>query len=69
MPASSKRSVSRRHARILHGKDGYTLVEEVGALNGTFVNGTKVEAGQPQALADGDEVGIGMVKLIFRIPE
>ena len=63
-----KRSVSRRHARILQGKSGYTLVEEVGALNGTFVNGTKVEAGQPQSLADGDEIGIGMVKLVFNDP-
>ncbi len=64
-----KRSVSRRHARVIHGNEGYTLVEEVGALNGTFVNGTKVEAGQPQALAEGDEIGIGMVKLIFHSPE
>ena len=63
-----KRSVSRRHARILQGQDGYTLVEEVGALNGTFVNGAKVEAGQPQSLTDGDEVGIGMVKLTFHRP-
>lgn len=63
-----KRSVSRRHARILRGADGYTLVEEVGALNGTFVNGAKVDAGKPQRLTDGDEIGIGMVKMILREP-
>ncbi len=61
-----KRSVSRRHARILKDGDGYNIVEEVGALNGTFVNGTKIDAGQPHPVVDGDEIGIGVVKIIFR---
>jgi len=61
-----KRSVSRRHARVLKSETGYTLVEEVGALNGTFVNGTKIGAGQPHPIVDGDEIGIGVVKIIFR---
>ena len=60
-----KRSVSRRHARLMKTDDGFALVEEVGALNGTFVNGNKLAAGQPADLVDGDEIGIGMVKLIF----
>lgn len=60
-----KRSVSRRHARVLKTDSGYALVEEVGALNGTFVNGTALAAGQPADLSDGDEVGIGMVKMTF----
>ena len=62
-----KRSVSRRHARILKADDGYSIVEEVGALNGTFVNGTKLEAGQPHPIGEGDEVGIGLVKLRFHL--
>ncbi|TDI49726.1 MAG: cyclic nucleotide-binding domain-containing protein [Acidobacteria bacterium] len=61
-----KRSVSRRHARVLKSETGYTLVEEVGALNGTFVNGIKIDAGQPHPIVDGDEIGIGVVKIIFR---
>ena len=61
-----KRSVSRRHARVLRNGDGYTLVEEIGALNGTFVNGAKLAPGQPQAIEDGDTLGLGMVKLVFR---
>jgi len=61
-----KRSVSRRHARILETPEGLVVVEEVGALNGTFVNGTRLTAGQPQPLADGDRLGCGMVKLVFR---
>jgi CRP-like cAMP-binding protein len=62
-----KRSVSRRHARILQTDDGWVLIEEVGALNGTFVNGTKLVAGQAHEIADGDRLGVGMVKLVFHI--
>jgi len=61
-----KRSVSRRHARIVRSGDHFSLMEEVGALNGTFVNGSKLETGQAHPIAEGDELGVGMVKLIFR---
>ena len=61
-----KRSVSRRHARLVRVNDGFTLVEEVGALNGTFVNGTKLVTGRAHPLQDGDKVSFGMVKLVFR---
>lgn len=60
-----KRSVSRRHARIVRAENGYALVEEVGALNGTFVNGTKLEPGLPHPVANGDRLAVGMVQLVF----
>jgi len=60
-----KRSVSRRHARIMRTNDGYVITEEVGALNGTFVNGTKLVTGRPHPLADGDRISLGMVRLVF----
>ena len=60
-----KRSVSRRHARIVDSEDGLVVIEEVGALNGTFVNGTRLTAGEPHAVEDGDRLGFGMVKLLF----
>ena len=62
-----KRSVSRRHARIIREGDEFALIEEIGALNGTFVNGTKLVAGQPHPISDGDQLGVGMVKLVFRV--
>ena len=61
-----KRSVSRRHARLVRTNDGFVVTEEVGALNGTFVNGDKLVTGRPHPLQDGDRVSVGMVKLVFR---
>jgi hypothetical protein len=61
-----KRSVSRRHARIIRSADGYAVLEEVGALNGTFVNGTKLVTGQPHPLLDGDSLSLGTVTMVFR---
>jgi CRP-like cAMP-binding protein len=61
-----KRSVSRRHARVSKTPDGFFITEEVGALNGTFVNGTKVVTGRPHPIRDGDRISLGMVKLVLR---
>lgn len=56
-------TVSRRHARIAVTHDRVTL-EDLGSKNGTFVQGRKLEG--PTALADGDEVQFGSVRLTFR---
>ncbi len=61
-----KRSVSRRHARLMRTDEGFALSEEIGALNGTFVNSTKLVTGRAHPVSDGDRVSIGMVKLVFR---
>jgi DNA-binding response OmpR family regulator len=50
------RLVSRRHARIARTTHAYT-VEDLGSRNGTFLNGTRVEA--PAILRDGDRVDLG----------
>ncbi len=60
------RSVSRRHARIVQQDDGFHLFEEVGALNGTFVNGQRLTTGKPAPVASGDKVALGMVSLVFK---
>jgi len=61
-----KRSVSRQHARILKSDRGYEVIEEVGALNGTFVNGTQLTSGQSHPVKDGDEIMFGSVAVIFK---
>lgn len=57
-------STSRRHAKILRRDDGFFLVEEK-ATNGTFVNGTRLTAGEPHPLQKGDEVTFGVVRMHF----
>ena len=54
-------TVSRRHAEVRKGDDGYT-VADVGSLNGTYLNRQRVEEA---VLHDGDELQIGTFKLLF----
>ncbi len=54
-------TVSRRHAVVTLGEDGIE-VEDNGSLNGTYVNGERVDRRQ---LATGDELQIGRFKLLF----
>lgn len=55
--------VSREHARIEVVGDSAVL-EDLGSKNGTFHRGRRLEA--PVELADGDEIGVGTVVLLFR---
>lgn len=57
------RSVSRRHAKILRDDEGYSVLEEVGTLNGTYVNDEKIQTGVPVRIHDGDQVRIGLVQM------
>ncbi|MFQ5876124.1 MAG: cyclic nucleotide-binding domain-containing protein [Acidobacteriota bacterium] len=60
------RSVSRRHARIVSQDGQFRISEEVGALNGTFVNGQRLTAGEPVPVKSGDTVALGMVSFVFK---
>jgi FHA domain/zinc-ribbon domain len=55
-------TVSRKHAVLLHGDDGY-YIEDQGSLNGTFLNRTRIESSA--RLENGDELQIGKYKLTF----
>lgn len=55
--------VSRQHARIVV-EEGRAVVEDLGSKNGTFVRGQLIR--QAAELADGDEICIGPVVLVFR---
>jgi hypothetical protein len=54
-------TVSRRHAALVR-RDDVWHVEDMGSLNGTFVNRRRVDAA---ALEDGDEIQIGKYRLTF----
>jgi FHA domain/zinc-ribbon domain len=54
-------TVSRKHAVILQ-RNGTFVIEDLGSLNGTFVNKRRIESGE---LADGDEIQIGKYRLTF----
>jgi len=64
-PADTQRSISRRHAKIFRRAGKYYIREEVGTMNGTFVNGERVETGLPVEFKHGDEVRFGLIKTIF----
>src|SRR5689334_12997456 len=48
--------LSRRHAAI-RPRAGAAAVEDLGSLNGTFVNGNRIQA--PTRLASGDTIKLG----------
>jgi hypothetical protein len=54
-------TVSRRHAIVAKGT-GTVTIEDLGSLNGTFLNRHRIEQAE---LENGDEVQIGKYRLIF----
>ena len=57
--------VSRHHARIRVGREGATI-EDLDSKNGTFLRDVRISG--PSALADGDQIRIGSVVVVFRTP-
>jgi hypothetical protein len=55
-------TVSRKHAVLLQQDDGYHI-EDLGSLNGTFLNRKRIESSAK--LENGDEVQIGKYKLSY----
>jgi hypothetical protein len=54
-------TVSRRHAALVE-RDGRWHIDDMGSLNGTFVNRRRVDS---TPLEDGDEIQIGKYRLTF----
>jgi len=61
-----KRFVSRRHARIIFKDGKFFIKEEVGVLNGTFLNNRRISTGFLYELKDGDKITLGRLSLLFR---
>ena len=68
-PVDGQRSVSRRHAKIVRLGNEFEVVEEIGTMNGTFVNGKRIQTGHPVSLKEGDRVRFGLVDLVFRVTQ
>jgi adenylate cyclase len=56
------RIISKTHCQVVAEDDGY-IIRDLGSMNGTYVNGVRVENMQ---LSDGDEISIGTTKLVYR---
>ena len=54
-------TVSRNHALLVRRRDGL-YVDDLGSLNGTYVNRRRIES---HKLADGDELQVGKYKLTY----
>lgn len=64
-PVDNQRSISRRHAKLYKRGIKYFVAEDLGTMNGTFVNGERIDTGQPIEIRPGDEVRFGLVTLRF----
>ncbi len=59
------RTTSRRHLRV-YGQDQQYFVEDLGSMNGTWVNGQPLTPNEPFQLTDGDVIAAGRVEMVFR---
>jgi hypothetical protein len=65
-PLDSQRSTSRRHAKLYQMGGHFYVMEEIGVMNGTFVNENRVATGTPVPLQNGDNLKFGLVVLTFQ---
>ncbi len=61
----SDQTVSRRHAELVPdlAEDGTWVLKDLGSVNGSYVNGQRVEARRPLKL--GDQIRIGRTLMVF----
>ncbi len=57
-------AVSRYHATISL-RDGEVFLQDLGSINGTYVNGQRLPPDEPYNLQSGEEIQIGELRLIF----
>ena len=57
-------TVSRRHARVVTEGSGQYSIEDAGSLNGTYVDGERVD---DRPLREGAQIQVGKFRLVFVI--
>ena len=67
-PVDGQRTVARRHAKIYRRGIRFFLAEEIGTMNATFLNGTRLETGVPQQIKSGDELRLGVAAVDRPLP-
>lgn len=63
----TERSSSRRHAKIIRDEGEIYLVEEIGTLNGTFINGRRLQTAVPEEIHNGQRLRFGLVEFVFEV--
>ncbi len=59
--------ISREHFGIEADEDGRHMLIDLGASNGTFLNGRRIEANSIRALKDRDSIGAGRMIFVFEL--
>ncbi len=62
------RNISRRHARLVTKDGKHFVAEEIGTMNGTFLNSEKIPTGVLTPINDGDELTLCRLSITFRVP-
>jgi CRP-like cAMP-binding protein len=62
------RNISRRHARLVTKDGQHFVAEEIGTMNGTFLNNEKIPTGVLTPIKDGDELTLCRLSITFRVP-
>jgi len=58
--------ISRKHATVSFSEGNFYISEEPGAVNGTFLNGNKLNTGVKYELNNGDEITLCHLNMIFK---
>ena len=63
------RNISRRHARLVIKDGRYFVAEEIGTMNGTYLNGVRLPNAVLTPIQDGDELVLCRLGLTFKAPK
>jgi len=62
-PFDMQRTLSRRHAKILHDGGRYQVREDAATTNGTYLNGERLQTGVAMSLKPGDKLRFGSIEV------